>query len=390
MQDGRRLAELRQYNTKLFPDYTAWREARELPAEPARLNFHRALVAWYEAGLQPDRAYKGEVLQYVTTVAGVYYADPTLETERFPLGDGPLDFLPETVQLDEAGRQMLQRLKRSGECQQLLLLSDYHRMESAVVARALDLEEELDELPERILDCREAVTQGNPELALRYDDVLRVAGRQDLMQTLERETEPREPEAETETVEEAPPPVIRPHSRSEDVKVSPRRRIRLPSTSPGMIVAAVLCGVLLWLAWDTWGGAAPDRLAAAHFEPYPNIYATEPPQTEADRDLERILYYYDRGDYRTAYDELLPAADAYPAAPLYLGVSALALDDPIRAREWFLRLNATSPYRDAADWYDALALLALDEREAGLAALRRIAGAAGHPYAAAAREVVRE
>ena len=389
MQDGRRLAELRQYNSELFDDYERWRHARELPAGPARLNFHRALVAWYEAGLGPEHAYHGDVLEFVTTVAGVYYADATLETERFPLGDGPLDFLPAPVELDAAGQQMLQRMKRSGDCRQLLLLVDYHRMETAVVARALELEDELDELPERILDCREAVTLGNPELALRYDDVVRVAGRQDLIETLRRDTEEREPEAVEAT--EEPAAAARSAPAAEGFKVKRRQvRVRLPSLRPGMLVAAILCGVLLWLAWDTWGGAAPDRVVAGAFEPYPNIYASEPPQTEADRDLERILYYYDRGDYRMAYDELLPVGDAYPAAPLYLGVSALALDDPIRAREWFLRLDATSPYRDAADWYDALALLALDEREAGLAALRRIAGAAGHPYAAAAREVVRE
>ena len=373
MQDGRRLAELRRYHSELLPAYRAWVADRELPADPAARNFHRALVAWYEAVLRPEHAYHGDVLHYVTTVAGVYFAEGTLRTERFPLGDGPLDFLPETVRLDEAGSHMLLRVKQSGSCLQLLLLSDYHRMEPAVVARALDLEAELDELPERILDCREAITRGNPELVLRYDDVIRVAGRQDLMETLGREAEPAR---EADEPEPHPEPAV-----------TPRHRLRLPSFSPGMAVAAVLVGILLWLAYDTFGSASPDRLSADHFTPYPNIFATTPAATEADRDLERILYYYDRGDYRTAYDELLPTAEAYPAAPLYLGVSALALDDPARARQWFAALDATSPYRDPADWYDALALLALGERGAGLASLRQIAASPGHPFAARAREL---
>ena len=118
-------------------------------------------------------------------------------------------------------------------------------------------------------------------------------------------------------------------------------------------------GVLAWLAYDTFGEASPDRLVTDYFAPYPNVFDTAPPTTEAERDLQRILYDYDRKNYAAAYDELLPVADYYPAAPLYLGVCALALNDPQRARQWLARVKADSAYRDAADWYDALATLAL-------------------------------
>ncbi|WP_116106333.1 hypothetical protein [Lewinella sp. IMCC34191] len=390
MQDGRRLAELRRYATELLPEYNDWVISRGYPAEQGRLNFHRSLVGWYEATLQAERPYTGDIMDYVTTVAAVYFADGQVRSDRFPMGNGPLDHLPKPVQLDERGQRMLVTLNQDDDCRQLLLLADYHQMEPAVIARALDREATLEDLPDEIADCRDAVTGDDPETALRYPSVIRIAGRQDLMATLAREAPDPEPDPESDTAApEATAPVRDIEEESEEVKLRPRRRVKLPSLSVGMLIAAILCGVLGWLAYDTFGGAAPTSLYTRAFEPYPNLFATTPPQTDDERDLNRILYYYDRGDYRTAYDELLPTAPAYPAAPLYLGVSALALDDPTRARQWFAELDATSPYRDAAEWYDALALLALDRRDAGLAALGRIADSPGHPFAGRAGELLR-
>ena len=105
-------------------------------------------------------------------------------------------------------------------------------------------------------------------------------------------------------------------------------------------------------------------------------------------DLQRILYYYERGDYRMAYDELLPTADAYPASPLYLGVSALALGDAARARQWLEEVPADSPYRDAAEWYDALAQLHLGAAAGAKLTLESIARSAGHPYRTPAQQLL--
>ncbi|PPK87692.1 hypothetical protein CLV84_0642 [Neolewinella xylanilytica] len=376
MQDGRRLAELRRYATELAPDYRAWVDEHDYPPDHATLHFHRSLIGWYEAVLLPEDPYTGAAFHFVTTIAAVYFADGQVSTHRFPMGNGPLDHLPKPVQLDASGQRLLLRLKEAGDCQQLLLLADYHRMESAALARALDLEPD-DELDDRLLSCRDAVTEGDPEMARRYPAAITLAGRQDLMRTLAREAPAPEP---------IPAPA--PAANKESVQLRPRYRIKLPSLSTGLLLAAVLCGVLGWLAYDTFGGSAPGDLYARAFEPYPNIFADTPPQTDAERDLERILYYYDRGDYRTGYDELLPTAPAYPASPLYLGVSALALDDPARAREWFAQLPPDSPYLAPAAWYDALALLALNRRPEAEDALQRIANTDGHPYRAAARELL--
>ncbi len=144
---------------------------------------------------------------------------------------------------------------------------------------------------------------------------------------------------------------------------------------------------MLWLLYDTFG-QDPDGLAATYFAPYPNIFDANPPATEADRDLQRILYYYDRGEYRTAYDELLPTAPAYPASPLYLGVSALALHDPQRAGEWLNQIPSTSPFYPAARWYQALARLEMGATAGAKALLQQIAESSDHPYRSEATELL--
>ena len=379
MQDGRLLAELRRQYAEQLDDYLAWAADRGYPEADARLNYRRAFIGWYEARGRPDHPYTGGVFDYVTTLAARYFGEPGEDAAGdFPLGDGPLDYLPATVTLDAPGRAMLARLKADPDCLNLLLLTDYHRMEPAAVARALDLEDEYDELPERIEACRYALEAESPGGSLLYTPVITVAGRQDLMETLGRTDAPNPaPRASP-----APAPIgARPPAAKTDVPLSPRRRWRIGAPSPGMLLAGLLTGVLLYLVYDTFGsGADPRGRYTDFFTPYPNVFATTPPATAEERDLNRILYYYDRGDYRAAYDELLPAADAYPGAPLYLGVSALALDDPARAQEWLARVGERGPYAAPAEWYRALALLAGGEGARAEGLLRGIAGAPDHPY----------
>ena len=379
MQDGRLLAELRQHYLDNLSDYREWTDAHGYPEGEALLNYRRALIGWYESQLNEGHRYTGDVLDYLTTVAGRYFPGHTEEEVDFPLGDSPLDHLPESINLDARGRELLAQLKADRECLDLLLLTDYHEMEPAVVARALDLESELEELPERTRACRYALESGVTGGAILYPKAIRVAGRQDLMETLGRS----EPEEVADPAPAAPP-------RSEEtVRLSPRRRWKVKAPSAGIVVAGLLFGVLLYLLYDTFSaGRSPEGLFTEYFEPYPDIFAGSPPTTADERDLERILYYYNRGEYQAAYEELLPTADAYPAAPLYLGVSALELGDPARAREWLDRVDPRGPYAGAAEWYRALALLAAGERSRSLGLLRGIAGEPSHPYVDRARELV--
>ncbi|MEM9529092.1 MAG: hypothetical protein AAGA31_20955, partial [Bacteroidota bacterium] len=219
------------------------------------------------------------------------------------------------------------------------------------------------------------------ELREDWAGVITVAGRQDLMETLLREE-----------AKYAKKRRIAPAAAPSEVKLSPRKtptlgNFKIPDLQS--ILAFCLFCALAWLAFTTFGQAAPERKAVAYFEPFPNIFDRMQPRNEEERDLKRILYYYDRKDYQTAYEELLPVAPAYPAAPLYLGVSALALEQPSRALDWFEQIEPGTYYRPYAEWYEALAYLAEGRKPAATIALRDISETRGHPYQVKARELLR-
>ncbi|MEL7162574.1 MAG: hypothetical protein AAFN92_17590, partial [Bacteroidota bacterium] len=220
------------------------------------------------------------------------------------------------------------------------------------------------------------------ELREDWADVVIVAGRLDLMETLQRE--------EAKYAKKRPPA---PASAPKKVKLTPRARptlgnFKIPNLQS--IIAFCLFLALAWLAFTTFGAAAPERKAVAHFEPFPNIFDKYQPRDEQERDLKRILWYYDRKDYARAYDELLPVAPAYPAAPLYLGVSALALEQPTRALDWFDQIEAGTYYRPYAEWYAALAYLAEGRKPAATLSLRDISETPGHPYRGRATQLLNE
>ena len=371
MQNGRHLAELLAYHRQYRQPYLDWVAEQGFAADRALPNYRRALVGWYEASMDAEHPYRGEVFEYVKALAAVYYGQPPAR-EEIPLGGHPLDHLPRAAKLAPEGQELLQRfqlLPAAGR--EALLLADYHRLTPAALAQALDIADP-EELNDHLDDLRHTTGVVTPAAELHWSTAVTVAGRQDLISTLEREGAP------PEKLPPAAPP---------GVTLSRRRRLRFNMPSAGILVAGLLFGVLLYLLYTTFG----DRSTAVYsdyFTPYPNLFTTEPPRTEEERDLQRILYYYDRGDYRTAYAELLPTADAYPAAPLYLGVSALALGDAARAREWLARLPADSPYRDAAEWYAALASLQLGGDAGTRASVEEVASAVGHPYQQQAQQLL--
>ncbi|MBB4079590.1 tetratricopeptide (TPR) repeat protein [Lewinella aquimaris] len=374
MQDGHFLTQLIQHYSDYREEYLMWAKEDGHARAEALVNYRRALVAWYEASIDEDDPYRGELLPYVTAIARVYFGkdNPT---------DRPIGHFPRTVKLSVEGQELLRRFQGSGtECRELLLLADYHRLSDAALSRAFSGDETGEPIADRVLHCRADLEQQISDASLLWPDVVTVAGRLDLIETLEREESRR-----TELSAPAPPPTA-----ASEVKLSPRYRPSLSLPAPGMVVAAVVFGIFLWLMYDTFGQQTPDELYTEYFTPYPNVFTDVPPETEGESDLQRILYDYDRGDYHTAYEELLPTADAYPAAPLYLGVSALALGDPARAREWFERVDPLGPYADAAEWYRALALMGTGDTGTARVQLEAIGMQAGHPYASAARNLLRE
>ncbi len=443
---GQHLAELPRHYHALRGPFLKWAEPYDQPATAVLGNLQRALIGWYEAVIDPTEPYTGSVNQYVQQVGKIYFSGKLNEAvraaEQHQLSDSgltaqqnPLHHLPRPLHLNSTQQLMLTQFKALGNnCQNLLLMADYHRLTPGRIAEILELEDRLEQVADRrdkcLLMAREAWQAGGildptyspspvdealidqyyagqlgvterwdvearrpvdpvfrKAMELREDwaGVVTVAGRQDLLETLLRE-EARYAAAATSSA---------PASAQKKVKLSPRRKggiqigsLELPDLQT--IVASILFLAFAWLAWTTFGPRTISRKAVDHFEPLPNLFERVAPRNESERDLKRILYYYDRGDYQTAYDELLPTAQAYPAAPLYLGISALALKQPGRALDWFDQIPAGSYYHPFAEWYEALAYLAEGKKPAAELLLEDISRTNGHPYRGKARELLEE
>ena len=446
MQSGQTLAALKAYYAGFRTSFLKWGAATFKRDDATLLaNYKRSLIAWYEATLRPREPYRGEADEFVKALTRYYFNPREVAAQSaLPFGEElpleaerrPLRYIPKAVQLDARQTQMLAQFQQMGtSCKELLLMTHYHCIEPGRMAQALDLAGGAEEVREQLRTCElmaresweglgliashqlpspsdealleayfsnqldapdrwalEARFPNDPmlreALALREDwaEVLLVAGRQDLVAVLQREETAIQQRAVPRAANPPTPPgggFAPAASPTTDVKLSPRRRVNVPSfevPSLQTIVALLAFGCFLYLAWTTIGPAAPENRAVDNFEPFPNIFLQDPPATEDERDLQRILYYYDLGDYRTAYDELLPVADAYPAAPLYLGVSALALDQPSRALEWLERTPESNYYHEATEWYEALAYLALKRQQGARATLLDITETPNHPY----------
>ncbi|WP_020566646.1 tetratricopeptide repeat protein [Neolewinella persica] len=439
---GQFLAALPRNFHALRGPFLQWAAPYEQANEVVLGHLRRALIGWYEASIDQTEPYVGKVNHYVQRVAEVYFSgkmeEAVMAADRMPLAvlgmtesQNPLNHLPRPIHLNATQQLMLTQFKEMGKnCQDLLLMSDYHQLTVTRMAEVLNLEGRLAQLEDQRSKCLLMVREGwqaggivdpvhtpsplDEELINRYysgelgvaerwdvearrpvdsvfrqamelredwAEVITVAGRQDLMETLMRE------EAKY-AVKRSSAPAAAPK-----VKLSPRRKggIKIGTTElPDLqtILAVGLFTVLCWLAWTTFGPGSVQRKSVAHFEPYPNIFDRYAPRDESERDLKRILYYYDRADYQTAYDELLPVAQAYPAAPLYLGVSALALEQPTRALDWLEQIPEGSFYYPTAEWYEALAYLAEGRKEAAIIVLEDISEAPGHEFRGAAERLL--
>lgn len=438
------LAELPRHFHTLRKTFLAWSAAYQRPEAERLAHFRRALIGWYEARIQPENPYQGDIFNYVQAVTDLYFqgnlGSALAAADQRPLGlleegvQNPLDYLPRPIRLSETQQLMLRQFNEMGKgCRDLMLMAEYHRLNNARMAQVMEIEGQVVEIESRRRKCQIMAREswqaagivdpmfipspGDEALIDRYflgqlamgerwevearrpgDDVFRrameiredwaevlvVAGRQDLMETLLREEE-------RYAVTATPAPAATP----KDVKLSPRRpngiklgNLELPSLQT--LVAVALFLAFGWLIWDTFGGGAPQRTYVAHFEPFPNVFERRAPRDAMEKDLQDILYYYDRKDYRNAYEELLPVAQAYPAAPLYLGVCALALEQPSRALEWFEQIPRGDYYHPFSEWYEALAFLAEGRRPAALAILSEISATPNHPYRRKAEQLLNE
>lgn len=423
---GYYLAELVKHYHRLRPIYLEWAEPYFDNRKDAIATYQRSLLAWYEARIDPSEPYAGDVMVYLRAATAGYtntlddFRREWEESGPAALGPNPLNYLPRSVTLDPDRRIMLEQWQKLPEAErQLLLLAYYHQLsdhrlhkvlnlgkdaESATRARRVALrlvrdgwraggltDDDLVLSPEQAVvvdryargelpvDQRwevearrssDTLFRRGLELREDWEEVIKLLGRQDTLENLRDEEQ-----------QYAPPPPQPGH------RIDPARSWKQVQG----ILTVLLIGVLGYLLFITFW-ANPERdLFAKYFRPFPNITKTE--QYEPDpleEELGDILIPYDQRNYLAAYDELLPAATAYPSAPLYLGVCALALDNPQRAIDWFGQYLPGDRYHPYARWYLALAYLAQERGPLALEELSEIASVPGHPYEQSAARLIED
>lgn len=417
---GYHLAELLKHYHSFRDTFLEWTAALDQSQGQKVGVYQRSLIAWYEARIRSRHPYVGDIWLYLQTAALRYFegaVDPTATDQLLaavaPVQD-PKDFLPAGVQLNDEQITMHRLLKELGSnCRELLLLGYYHRIGDGRLAEILELSGRQDAAERRrkcLLMVREGWTSaglyqgGTPaspdQLALidaylrdelevsaqwevdalrasepavrdaiqRREDwsgALQLLGRQDLMEVLQREEAHYRAKPKSKTSIKMPQPSL-----------------RLPGLTVNLqnLVIGGLALALAAVAYLTFFDAPQNqRLYNRYYEPAPALtrLSTADP---IERELAEMLEPYARGRYREAYEELLPAAPAYPAAPLYLGVCALELEDPNRALDWFGQMQPGDPYYEVADWYRALAYLLSGRRGAAETVVLDIARTEGHPY----------
>ncbi len=407
---GQYLAALLGYYHQHRADYLLW-VGEALPREDALTNYQRAWLAWYEARLRPEAPYEDTPYDFVR-IAAAHYAgwevaqSSSVQPMATMLIQDPLDYLPPPLRLNDLQLQLFKQIKEiSANCKELLLLSYYHRLSDHRLAEVLSLGGEatakrrqcmlmvrerwkqsglMDPLKSAMPKEQERIDQyfrhelgveGRWEvegqrsrdvlfrdaflLREEWEDCIRLAGRQDLMETMAREESRYQPS-----------PIA-----GNNYQV-PSFRLNLPREMTPYLIGILLL-LFVWLAFQTFAPSKDTRLFAAYYTELPPLVKTE---DQMGIDLAQMLAPYEKGNFEEAYDELLPAANAYPAAPLYLGICALSLGYPQRALDWFDQYLPGDAYRPYADWYSALAYLALRQRAAAVAMLAEITGKSGHPY----------
>ncbi len=408
---GQYLAALLNYYHQHREAYLAWVEEELSPAD-AIAHYQRGWLAWYEARLQPEDPYTADPFDFVKVAAAHYagweVAIPSgVQTLAATLVQDPIRYLPPALRLNELQLQLFKQIQELGpSCKELLLLAHYHRLSEQRLGEVLGLGGEaavkrrqcmlmlrerwkqtglLDPVKSASTKEQELIDlyfQGNLDIERRWEvevqrssdvqfrdafllreeweDCILLAGRQDLMETLSREEK-------------------RYHQKPPGAKTSyTPPAIRLPFPREAMpYLLVLLAGLFIWLALQTFGPSKEQKLFTAFYSELPPPVRTN---DQMGNDLAQMLTPYTQGNYLLAYDELLPAANAYPAAPLYLGISALSLAQPQRALDWFDQYLPGDVYKPYAEWYSALAYLQLKQKAAAIGMLADITGKSGHPY----------
>lgn len=417
---GYYLAELRQHYHSFRDPFMDWLVVPGIE-EKAKIDiFCRSLLAWYEARLSSRNPYTGDIGLYLQ-VAAIHFLDDAAdrsEIDRLLAADvpaqDPRDFLPMAIRLDDTQTVMYQLMHDwASPCRDLLMAAYYHGIGDDSLAKAYDLPDR-ESARSRRLACLQGVRDAWTSAGLQSAQFQATSQQQLLIDAYMRNELNTEARWEVDSLKGSEPAVreaiqlredwakaIRVLGRKDTLdilakeesvhqKVEERARVkalnlpryRLPNV--GLNVQNVLIGILslvlgVMLFQTFFGDTRSTKLFERHFQPL-----AAPRDLDLSdynqRELMDILAPYRQAQFEQAYEDLLPAADVYEEAPLYLGVMAIELDQPQRALQWLRKIGPDGEYYETASWYRVLAYLQADNMAAAESEAIDISGQSGHLF----------
>ncbi|MEL7375375.1 MAG: hypothetical protein AAFN65_00340 [Bacteroidota bacterium] len=430
IDQGYYLAELRQHYHSFRNPFLEWLSALDLDHQGKIDVFRRSLLAWYEARLRSRNPYTGDVGLYLQ-VASIHFLEGSIdpsETDRLLAADAPVqdprDFMPASIQLDDAQAAMYQQMDSwQSPCRDLLMASYYHGIGDGSLANAYDLSER-ETAKMRRLACLQAVRDSWTSAGLQSAQFQATPQQQLLIDAYMRDELGTESRWELDTLMASEPAVRHAIQMREDwakaIRVLGRKdtlgilekeelvfqkgkkkakakalnlpKYRLPAVSLNLqnILIGILSVVLAAMVVQTFaGGTKTNKLFTRHYQPLAAPRDLTPSDMN-QQELVEILAPYRQEQFRQAYEDLLPAAEAYDEAPLYLGVIAIELEQPQRALQWLRKVRPDNEYYETASWYRVLAYLQAGSLAAAESEAIDIAGQTGHLFASNANRLLEE
>lgn len=419
---GQPLAALREHYHHYHDAFLRFGEAYPVSEQDLLLAYRRALIAWYEMTVRRRLPTTMDTFSYLREAGTFFLLNRGAEHLGVNLpgaqSSHPLyAFLPEPVELSDRQQAMLEQFEEVGErCHDLLLLAYYHHLNDARLGEVLDIPGGPEGVREARQHCLFLIRERLRHSGLFGLEAFLNDAEEDLIDRyLRAELGPEERwdvELQRQEREDFRAAIDRQEEWLEAVRIAGRRQLHeLMQDEEAVYVELSRPSVERSRSLSNWYGVAaalllliivvygyrqyvlpPDTrvLARAYFEPYPNVVANSGSLDTADNYLERIFLPYEERRWAAAYGELTSIVATFPAARLYLGVTALAQSDPERSTDWLETITPEDVYYAPAQWYLALAYLWQRQPEPARTLLLTISETNGHPYRSQARQLLVE
>lgn len=419
---GQPLATLREHYHHYHDAFLSFGEAYPVGEGDLLLAYRRSLIAWYEMTVRRRLPTDMDTFSYLRE-AGTFFLlnrGPEQLGVNLPGAQSahPLyAYLPEPVALSDRQQAMLEQFEEVGErCHDLLLLAYYHHLNDIRLGEVLEIPGGADGVREARHHCLFLIRERLRQSGLFSREAFLTDAEENLIDRYQRnelQTEERW-DVELQRTERADfrAAIERQEEWLEAVRIAGRRQLHelmmeeetiyVEMSRPAVqrsravgsgywMAAALLLLIIAVYGYREYLRPTDTRaLALAYFEPYPNVVANSGSLDTADNYLERSFLPYDEGRWAAAYEELTTIVAAFPAARLYLGVTALAQSDPERATDWLETIGPAEVYHAPAQWYLALAYLWKRQTEPARALLLAITETNGHPYRSQAQRLLVE